>query len=123
MTIQELYGKIGGSYDSALKILQSERLVSKFILRFLTDTSAQRLLDAYAAKDSTGMFEGAHALKGVCANLGLDELSRRASEIAEEYRPGNQPKLRAEELDQRMQELAELYEQSVAGIQEFAAQQ
>ena len=123
MTIQELYEKIGGSYDSALKILQSDRLIGKFILRFAEDGSAGKLLEAYAAGDPAGMFEGAHALKGVCANLGLDQLSRMASELAEEYRPGNQPRLTPEELAQRMEALRQQHERTLEGIQAYAAEQ
>ena len=77
MTTQELYNQIGGSYDSAKKILQMDRLIGKFILKFLDEKSCAKLLNAYQANDPVGMFEGAHAMKGVCANLGLDKLSGR----------------------------------------------
>ena len=122
MTIQELYEKIGGSYDSVKKILPSDKLIGKFVQRFLTEESCKKLFAAYEAGDETGIFEASHALKGVCANLGMDELSRRASEISEEYRPTNQKSMSAEEVSKRFAELKELYDRTIAGIQEFAAQ-
>ncbi len=120
MTLEELYRSIGGNYDSAKRILQSDRLIGKFIVRFLEDTSAQRLQEAYEKGDKTGIFEGAHALKGVCANLGLDQLSRSASEIAEEFRPGNRQTLSQGELNSRMETIARQYQTTVDGIRAFA---
>jgi HPt (histidine-containing phosphotransfer) domain-containing protein len=123
MTVQELYAQIGASYDSAKKILPSDRLIGKFVQRFLTDQSCGKLLTAHENGDVTGMFEGAHALKGVCANLGFNELSRMASDLSEEYRPGNTPAMSPEEVEQRFAELKALYDRTISGIQEFAAGQ
>ena len=122
MTVQELYSNIGGSYDSAKGILMMDKLISKFILKFLDDKSCERLLAARAADDAAGMFEGAHALKGVCANLGLNSLSSQASDIAEEFRPGKTRAMDDAELDRRLTELKANYDQIIAGIQAFAAQ-
>ena len=119
MTVEELYQTMGGSYDSARRVLPSDRLIEKFILRFLEDGSCQKLLDAYAAGDPAGMFEGAHALKGVCANLGLDSLSAKASEIAEEFRPGNTPRLDPQALAQRMDDLKAQAEATQAAIRRY----
>ena len=123
MTVQELYESIGGSYDSAKKILQMDMLIGKFILKLLDGTSCQRLLDAAQAGDPVGMFEGAHAMKGVCANLGLNDLSAAASVIAEEFRPGKERTMDQAALDQRLAELKDKYEETVAGIRKYAAEQ
>ena len=123
MTVQELYESIGGSYDNAKKILQMDMLIGKFILKLLDDTSCQRLLDAAQAGDPVGMFEGAHAMKGVCANLGLNDLSAAASVIAEEFRPGKERTMDQAALDQRLAELKDKYEETVAGIRKYAAEQ
>ncbi len=123
MTVQELYSNIGGSYESAKKILPMDKLIAKFILKFLTDQSCSRLLTAGEARDAAGIFEGAHALKGVCANLGLDSLSAAASEVAEAYRPGKDVGMEDAELDRRLAEIKTQYDGIVAGIQQFAAEQ
>ena len=39
MTLQECYAAMGGNYESAVGRLRSERLVQKFILKFLDDGS------------------------------------------------------------------------------------
>ena len=39
MTLQECYAAMGGNYNDALGRLRSERLVQKFVLKFLTDGS------------------------------------------------------------------------------------
>ena len=123
MTVQELYTEIGGSYDSAKKILQMDKLIGKFILKFLNDKSCERLMAAGAARDADGIFEGAHALKGVCANLGLDSLSAAASEVAEAYRPGKGPAMDDATLDASLAQIKTQYDSTIAGIQKFAAAQ
>ena len=123
MTIQEMYEKVGGSYESAKKILPTDKMLAKFVQKFLADKSCEKLFAAHEAGDATGMFEGSHALKGVCANLGFNELSKMASEISEEYRPGNPRTMSDEEVDRRFTELKALYDRTIAGIQEFAAAQ
>lgn len=123
MTVQELYENIGASYESVKRILPSDRLVSKFVLKFLDDKSCQRLMDGRDNQDPSAMFEGAHALKGVCANLGMNELSQAASAIAEEFRPGKTPVMTQEELDRRLGEIRERYARTVEGIRQFAQAQ
>ena len=35
MTLQECYAALGGNYDDAISRLRSERLVTKFVVKFL----------------------------------------------------------------------------------------
>ena len=123
MTTQELYENIGGSYVSAKRTMMMDKMINRFVLKFLDDKSYQKLMDGRAAGDPTAIFEGAHALKGVGANLGFDALSALASEVAEEYRPGHTPSMSPEDLEKRYQEIAELYERTVAGMRQFQAEQ
>ena len=58
-------------------------------------------------------------MKGVCANLGLVNLSEKASEIAEEYRPGNPRKLTDAEVSDRIVKIEELYKKTAEGIQKY----
>ena len=122
MTLQELYEDIGGSYDSVKRILPMDKLIEKFILKFPEDKSFEKLSEAWKGRDGQGMFDGAHMMKGVCANLGLDRLSAAASEIAEEFRPGNARRLNDAELDRRMEELTALYERTVSGIRGYSTE-
>ena len=69
--------------------------------------------------DSTDLFEAAHAVKGVAANLGLTKLSDVASEITEDFRPGNERKLSDEDVKQRIETIRELHEQIVYKIRKY----
>ena len=120
MTVQELYEQIGGNYESAKRILMNDALIARFITKLLDDTSCARLMAAEAEMDSRGLFEGAHAMKGVYANLGLDALSRAASEIAEEFRPGNPRRLSDDEVHARLADIRAQNDRAIEGIRSFA---
>ena len=123
MTVQELYGKIGGNYESAKRVMQLDKLIVKFIVKYLDDASCAQLCAAWDKRDGAGVFEGAHAMKGVCANLGLDALSKDASELAEEFRPGNERILSDGEVTAKVAALRGKNEQALQAIRAFAAEQ
>ena len=122
MTIKELYESIGGNYDSALRIMQMDRLIDRFIRKFLNEETFGKLVDAYEAQDGTGIFESSHAMKGVSANLGLDKLSAIAGEIADEFRPGRERKMDDAALAAKMDELKVLYNKTQDGIRLYTEQ-
>lgn len=119
MTLQELYSQIGGDYDQAVRVLRMDKLIDKHIRKLTKNGVVDGLIDAGKRLDQTEMFEKAHAMKGVCANLGLAALSDMASEIAEEYRPGNQRRLSDGEVSERIARIEELYKKTVIGIQRY----
>ena len=123
MTVQELYESIGGSYDSAKRILPMDQLIAKFVVKFLDDKSFEKIEAAAQTGDGSGIFEGAHAMKGVCANLGLDSLSQAASVLAEEFRPGHDRTMDDAEVQAKIAELKVRYEQTMEGIRQFSAVQ
>ena len=69
--------------------------------------------------DATELFEASHAVKGVCANLGLVTLSGAASEISEEFRPGNPRKLSDDEVKERIGKISAMYERTAEGIRQY----
>ena len=119
MTLQELYQNIGGNYDQAIRVLRMDKLIDKHIRKFAKNGVVEKLLDAGSRKDPTEMFECAHAMKGVSANMGLGDLSDMASRIAEEYRAGNPRTMSDEEVDQILADIAARYERTVAGIHAY----
>ena len=121
MTLQELYATIDGDYDQALRVLRMDRLLDKHI-RKLVANGVNRLLEASKTMDSAELFESAHAVKGVCSNLGLTKLASLSSEIAEEFRPGNERKLSDDEVAGKLEEIAVLYKKTSDGINEYASQ-
>ena len=119
MTLQELYGEIGGDFDQALKVLRMEKLIDKLIRKFPNNGVVDGLISAGDSMDPTRLFESAHALKGVSANLGLVGISTLASEIAEEYRPGNVRQLTDDEVKDRIQRISDVYKTTLEGIRKY----
>lgn len=88
MTIEQAYEKMGADYNGVLTRFMSEALVTRFAGKFLTDPSFDALKNALAAKDVTSAFCAAHTLKGICLNLGFDNLYKPSSELTELLRAG-----------------------------------
>ena len=121
MTVQELYAKIGGNYEQAQKIMKMDKLIDRYVRRLAASGTYERLAEAGKTMDPTQLFESAHAMKGVCANLGLDDMARTAGEITEEFRPGTARKLTDGEVQEKLAALDEMYQRTVKGIEEYAA--
>ncbi len=119
MTLEELYQEIGGSYEQATRVLRVEKLIDKHIRKFMNSGVVESLLDAGEELDPTQMFETAHAVKGVCGNLGLSGLYDLASELSDEFRPGNDRKMTDDEVKAKIAEVKALYDRTVAGIAEY----
>ena len=119
MTVQELYQSIGGDYDQAMRILRMDKLLDKHIRKFTKNNLVENLLAAGESMDPTALFEAAHALKGVSANLGLTALSNAASEITEEFRPGASRRLSDDEVKAKLRSLGELYRTVAEGIRRY----
>ena len=122
MTLQELYAAIDGDYDQALRVLRMDRLLDKHIRKLVANGVVNRLLEASKTMGSAELFESAHAVKGVCGNLGLTKLASLSSEIAEEFRPGNERKLSDDEVAGKLEEIAVLYKKTSDGINEYTSQ-
>ena len=119
MTLQELYQNIDGDYEQAMKVLRMDKLLDKHIRKLTKNGVVEQLLAAGKDMDPTQLFETAHAAKGVCANLGLVKLSSAASEIAEEYRPGNPRRFTDDEVKEKLAAIAALYQKTADGIQAY----
>lgn len=109
MTLRELYESIGGDYDQALRVLRMEKLMDKHIRKYIKNGAVEDLLSAGEDMDPVRLFETSHAVKGVSANLGLVRLAEAASEISEEFRPGNPRRLTDEQVKEKMSRIRELY--------------
>ena len=88
MTLKECYAALGGDYDEVLGRLRSERLVQKFVLKFLGDGSYTLLCASMESGDYAEAFRAAHTIKGVCQNLSINKLLHSSSELAEALRNG-----------------------------------
>ena len=114
MTLQECYAAMGGNYEDAIGRLRSERLVQKFVLKFLADGSYDLLCRSLEEKNYAEAFRAAHTIKGVCQNLSISKLQDSSSRLCESLRNGYTP-----ESDALAQETAADYQQTVAAIRAF----
>ncbi len=119
MTLQELYRNIGGSYEQAARVLRIDKLIDKHIRKFTKNQVVEKLLDAGKRRDPAEMFDCAHAMKGVCANLGLNEMSDLAAELADEYREGNARRLSDEEVGARLELIEQKYRKAAGEILKY----
>ena len=101
MELKEVYEKIGGDYDDVVRRLMGEKLVRKFLLKFLDDKSYADLERTLSEGDYKEAFRAAHTLKGVCANLGFTQLFKVSRDITEELRGGNPDESKLPELFER----------------------
>ena len=116
MTVKECYEQMGADYEGLLSRLGSEALIKKFAVKFLADGSFQDLKTSLEAGEAEQAFRAAHTLKGICLNLGFDNLYKPSEELTELLRgreivPGSQEKFAEVEAE---------YNKTVAAIQGLA---
>ena len=115
MTLQELYQAIDGDYEDVLgRMMRSEKMVQKFVLKFLNDQSYETLVRSMEEEKYEEAFRAAHTIKGVGQNLGFTKLYQSSHEMTEALR--NKETGRAEELLARV-ELD--YAQTYAAVKSF----
>ncbi len=88
MTLEECYARMGGNYIDVKQRLRSEKLIDKFVRKFLDDPSFVQYEAALQAKDDRSAFMALHTLKGVSQNLGMESLYEAVKEDCELFRSG-----------------------------------
>ena len=119
MNIEECYYRMGGDYAQVLLRLPSGGLVKKFITKFLDDGTYRELCNAMEQGDRELAFRAAHTLKGVCANLGLEQLRASAGCLTETLRP--QAETIPPEAGAQLEQVRADYRLAVDTIREFLA--
>lgn len=104
MLLKDIYDEIGGDYKYVSERIPGEDLIRRFALMFTEDpsfTSLQKAIDEDCNRDA---FRAVHSLKGVCANLGFEQLEKSAAcltELLREYEEKEiDPSLRQELFEQ-----------------------
>lgn len=119
MDLQQFYLSVGGKYEDALKILPTDKLIEKFLLKFIQDPSFLQLCAAFEQGDAHRAFMAAHTLKGVCGNLVLGNLFSAASTITEALR-------HAQKIEESHTQLLDIvkaeYNNTVDMIESYSAQ-
>ena len=121
MTIQQLYEKIDGNYEQAVRVMKKDKLIDKYIRKLKDSDVGDMLARAGEAMDAGKLFESAHAMKGVCSNLGMDALASAADEITEEFRSGNARKLSDDAVREKVEAILTRFRNTVQSIAEYEA--
>lgn len=121
MTLQECYAALEGDYQGVLGRLTSERMVQKFVLKFLNDGSFDLLVRSMEEENYQEAFRAAHTIKGVCANLAFNALLESSEALTEALRDGKPPQLGEDELVARVKADYERTAQAIRAYQEGGA--
>ncbi len=85
----QFYDAVGANADEVIGRLGGDpTLAMHFLAKFQEDSSFRALCAALDGGDVETAFRAAHTLKGVCANLGLQTLFSKASDVTELLRAG-----------------------------------
>ncbi|MGN0698525.1 MAG: Hpt domain-containing protein [Ruminiclostridium sp.] len=114
MTLEECYKALGGSYTDVLSRLMNDKMITKYLGKFTEDTSYNDIFTALANKDYETAFHAAHTLKGLCLNLGLENLYKSAFEVTEALRGKTN-----ETTPEMLEELKTNYESSILAIKQL----
>lgn len=112
MDIKECYEAMHGDYEDIFSRLRNNALIIKLVKKFESDQSYAELKQGLADKDVEKAFRAAHTLKGVCLNLGFDELFEVSAELTEKLR--ERKTAGSEEL---FQKVSQKYQKTVMAIQ------
>ena len=116
MTALECYAALQGDYESVLGRMRSEKLIKKFVFKFLLDPSFDNLKQALADGKQEEAFRAAHTLKGMCLNLGFTKLGDSSEALTEAVRHAITP-----EADALLQAVIADYEMTAAAIRALEA--
>lgn len=109
MTIKEFYEQMKGSYDNFIARVGTEERAKKYILMFLADPTIKELNDAIEKKDFESAFRSIHTLKGLSANLALDDFHLACCVLTEVFRnyKGQDYRLELQIVNDKYEELIE----------------
>ena len=86
MDIKECYEAMHGDYEDVFSRLRNNALIIKLVKKFESDQSYAELKQGLADKDAEKAFRAAHTLKGICLNLGFDNLFAPSQKLTEKLR-------------------------------------
>lgn len=96
MTIKDVYDIIHEDYQDVYDRFQMERMIQKYVLKFIEDPNFSLLKQGLECCDEQEAFRAGHTLKGVCANMGflkLEKLSSQITELLRQYEIENAKRL------------------------------
>lgn len=120
MKIREFYNQINQDYDVILaRMMGSEDFIGMLLQSFQKDGTFERLKKTVSGGCPEEIFDQAHTLKGLTANLGLTPLYDKTSVLVEITRKGQR-----EGVAEAFSQIETVYQQMIACLQsvEFAGE-
>lgn len=114
MTIRECYEKMGANYDEAASHLPSEKIIVKYVNKFLGDKSFEELTAAVKARDWETAERSSHTLKGISQNLSLSNLQKSSSQLNDALKARN-----TDNVQELYSNIEEDYNRIVSAINDF----
>lgn len=106
--------QLGIDMESVMeRFMNNDKMVTKFMLKFLEDTNIDRFRQAMKDEDTQAAFAAAHTIKGLCKNLSLVSMDKTFSEITELLRAGDMEKAK-----ERIPEAEDVYSKTVKIIKD-----
>lgn len=92
----------------------NETLYEKFLKRFNETPYLQPILEAWELRDDGRLLEETHALKGICATLGIQPLYKACAAVVCSVRYG-----KAESLEEQVEKVKEEYGKAKEAVERF----
>lgn len=116
MTLIEFYKKTEADHNEVIRRLVNEKMVIKYLKKFLSDEHYAKLKHAVSENDIETAYRCAHTLKGLCLTLGFGRLGVPVAAFTEELRSGN-----AENSQAYLSKTDPLYDELIQWIRELDA--
>ena len=101
----------GADVETTLKrFMGNEKMYMKYIMKFLDDKNFDSIRENLESQNYEAVFNAAHTLKGVTANLGLNPVNAASAEISELLRGKAASEVDAAKVNAVFLELTESYE-------------
>lgn len=110
MQLEECYESFGGDYQDVRSRLMKDELIRRLVIKFLEDTSYEKLSAAMEQADYGEAFRAVHTLKGVSQNLSFDRLSRSTAALTEVLRKWEKEPIDKEQCEQLWQQVSVDYD-------------
>lgn len=122
MQLVECYKAFGGSYQDVKDRLQSDALIRRLVIKFLSDTSYEKLCNAIREEKYEEAFQAVHTLKGVSQNLSFDRLSASSGRLTELLRRRETVPVDRADCEQLFSQLSADYQEIVEAISRLEIQ-
>ena len=86
MQLNECYKAFGGDYESVRKRIPGDKIIIKFLIKFLSEPSYEKLCRTLEEEDYKEAFRAVHSIKGISANLGFPALLDSSGMLTEYLR-------------------------------------